>query len=103
MVLQTGAQCCGEDFVLAPEPRQQGKTGQGQGAAQECPVCGGQELAKPAEAAHVDDVAHGMHDAAGAQKQQGLEKRMRVQVENRCHHCHRHERNRITGRGRADG
>ena len=34
-----------------------------------------------AELAHVDDVPHGVHDAAGAEKQQRLEESVREQVE----------------------
>ena len=73
-----------EDLVLAPEAGERRQAGQGQGAAQERPVRHRHHLAQAAEAAHVDDVAHRVHDAAGGQEQQGLEEGVREQMEHRA-------------------
>ena len=66
---------------MLQKPGEAGHAGQGQGAAQERPVRDRQHLAQPAEAAHVDDVAHGVHHAAGREEQQRLEEGVREQVE----------------------
>ena len=56
-----------------------------------------QHLAQAAEAAHVDDVAHGVHDAAGREEQERLEKGVGEQVE------HARDDGVRAGRRRADG
>ncbi len=54
--------------ILAPESGQGDYAGQPQGSDQEGGVSDGQEAAQPAEAANIDDVAHGVHHAARTQE-----------------------------------
>ena len=72
----------GDDRVLAPETRE----GAASPASARQPIRNvacviGISLPQPAEAPHVDHVAHRVHHAARAQEQQGLEERVREQVE----------------------
>ena len=61
----------------------------------------GSSLPQAAEAPHVDDVAHRVHHAAGAEEQQGLEEGVREQVEHRRDHGHAASR-RVAGAQRQE-
>ncbi len=69
-----------QDRVLAPKAGPGKDAGQGQAAEQKRPVRDRHQSPQSAEAAHVDRL-HGVHHAAGAQEQQGLEEGMGEQVE----------------------
>ena len=71
----------GEDRVLAPKSGEERKAGQRQAPSEERPVRDGHDAPQPAEAAHVDDAAHRVHDTARAEEQAGLEEGVREQVE----------------------
>jgi hypothetical protein len=53
--------------LLAPEACQQRHTSKCGGPDKEGPVSDGQGTAQTAESSHVDDVTHGMHNAARLQ------------------------------------
>ena len=86
-----------QDGVFAPEAGEGKHAGQGQAAEQERPVGNRHAAPQAAEVANVDHPAHGVHHAAGAEEQQGLEKGMGEQME----HAGRHADQRARAQGRG--
>ncbi len=70
-----------QDGVLAEKAVKAGRSRDRQGRGEHGAVGPGNALAKAAHAPHVLLAAHRVHHAAGAQKEQSLEKGMRHQVE----------------------
>ena len=69
--------------VLAPEPAQRRHTAQREHADEKCPKCNRRLAPQPAHLPNILLVMHRHDDAARAEKQQRLEKRVRRQVEGR--------------------
>ena len=80
---------------MLQKPAKGGDAAQRQGAAANVQHVHGMLLPQPAEPAHVDYAAHGVHHAAGGEEQQGLEERVGEQVKHRrdiancAHACRR--------------
>src|SRR6185437_10484969 len=66
--------------ILAPESGKGEQTRESQGADEKCRIRLRHLLAKAAELAHVDHASHGMHHAAGAEKEKRLEEGVRHEV-----------------------
>ena len=77
---------------LLQKPAKGHTPGHGQAAEQERPVRDRQPAPQAAEPADVDHSAHGVHHAAGAEEQQGLEKGVRQQVEHAGRHAQQRAR-----------
>ena len=75
-----------QNLVLAEEAGEGEDAGERQPADGKGQVGDRQPVPQASEPAHVDDVAHRVHHAAGGQEEQGLEERVREQVEHRGHH-----------------
>ena len=77
-----------ENQVLTEEARKRRHTGQRQPAHCEPSRSPAHRAGQPAESAHVDDPAHGMHHTARGQEEQRFEERMRREVEHAGGHHH---------------
>ena len=69
-----------DDLILAEEPAQEGEPRERERTDDEEPKRPGQYLSQTAEVTGVDDPAHGVHDAARAEKEKRLEERVGEQM-----------------------
>src|SRR6266849_2833713 len=70
-----------EDLILAPEPGKQWNARQRRCTAKKRRVRDLEFVSQTAEAAHVDDVAHRVHDTAGCEEEKSLKECMREEME----------------------
>src|ERR1044071_2974411 len=69
-----------KNSVFAPKTSEGKDAGERQAADEERPMGIGHDSTQAAELAHVDDTAHGVHDAASTEEEEGLEEGVREEV-----------------------